>query len=266
MGAQALMTEPNLDYEFLRYIGGTPEGQKSHQRFYLSFFEGCHTVLDLACGNGDFVELLTENGFEAIGVDLDSRMCAASKDRGLNVVHQDIFEYLSNARPESVDGIFSSHLVEHLVHDKVLELLQLSYRVIKPGGVIVLATPNVKALFSHLEMFYLHFGHVAFYHPRLLCFFLEHAGFVNTQMGENASPVSPSNPLFGGLNLHPIRSELPMWKSTWLHRTVRRLRMSVARIFAQPYLDMINHNFVQIENALKTVDRPFECYVKAVKP
>jgi SAM-dependent methyltransferase len=258
MGAQALMTELNLDYEFLRYIDVTSERQKLHQRFYLSSFEQCQTVIELACGDGDFVELLTENGIEAIGVDSDPRLCADAKERGLSVICQDAFEYLKNAQPESVDGVFSSHLVEHLTYDKVLELLQLSYAVMKPGGVIVLTTPNVKSLFSHLEMFYMHFGHVAFYHPRLLCFFLEHVGFENTEMGENASPISPSRPLLGELGLYPIRAELPLWRRTWLHLIARQLRIGIARIFAR-------HNFTQIEEALKKVDRPFECYVKAVK-
>ena len=40
-------------------------------------------------------------------------------------------------------------------------------------------------------MFYLHFGHVSFYHPRLLCFFLEHAGFVEPQYGANPQTASP---------------------------------------------------------------------------
>jgi hypothetical protein len=42
--------------------------------------------------------------------------------------------------------------------------------------------------------------------------------------------------------------------------------MGIARVFAKPYLDMIEHNFKQIQNALETIDRPFECYAKATKP
>lgn len=260
------MTGQSLDYEFLRYIRTTSEEQKLHQRFYLSFFANCHKVLDLACGEGDFVELLGENGIEAIGIDLDSRFSVGARERGLNIICQDAFEYLEAAHAESVDGIFASHFVEHLDYKKVLELLQLSLRVLRRGGTIVLTTPNVRSLFSHLEMYHLHFGHVAFYHPRLLAFFLEHAGFADIETGENASPVSPTQPLFGKLSLHPIRTELPVWQRSWLHRVVRRVRMGIARVFAKPYLDMIEHNFKQIQNALETIDRPFECYAKAIKP
>jgi hypothetical protein len=54
-----------------------------------------------------------------------------------------------------------------------------------------MVTPNARSLFSHLEMFYLHFGHITFYHPRLVCFFLDHEGFVKPQFGENPETASP---------------------------------------------------------------------------
>jgi hypothetical protein len=40
-------------------------------------------------------------------------------------------------------------------------------------------------------MYYLHFGHISFYHPRLLCFFLEHEGFIQLKEGENPETASP---------------------------------------------------------------------------
>ncbi len=257
--------EEGLDHEFLCYIGFESAGQKQHQRFYLPSFAGCRSVVDLGCGSGEFVELLGEAGITALGVDADPLACAAARERGLTVVCQDAFDYLTQAEPGSADGVFASHFVEHLPYERVLELLRLSYRLLRPGGVIVLTTPDVRSLYSHLEMFYLHFGHVSFYHPLLLCFFLEHVGFVQTESGENASPVAPALPIFGSLSTYPIRVELPMWKTTWPHRVLRRLRMLVARLLLQPYLDMINHNLEQITAGLKRIDRPFECYVKAVK-
>ena len=57
-----------------------------------------------------------------------------------------------------------------------------------------MATPNVRSLYSHLEMFYMHFGHVSFYHPKLLCFFLEHEGFRQSEEGENSTTGSPLLP------------------------------------------------------------------------
>jgi len=260
--------EPGLDYEFLRYIQVTPEGQKKIQSYYLPFFKGCQLVVDLGCGDGDFVELLEENGITAIGVDSDPKCCAAAQQRGLNIVCQDVFVYLRGLEAESVDGIFSAHLVEHLPYEKVLELLRLSKRALRKGGCIVLTTPNVRGLFSHLEMFYMHFGHVTFYHPKLLCFFLEYTGFSNPVMGEN--PNFPS-PLWGNLKLTPIRyePELPLVKDNPLRRLIKRGKMLLVKLIVQPYLDQLvpqmNERLAQLKSALDIIDRPFECYVYATK-
>jgi hypothetical protein len=55
------MEYPGLDDAFLRYIQATPENQRRIQSFYLPFFvERQGLVVDLACGHGDFVQLLTD--------------------------------------------------------------------------------------------------------------------------------------------------------------------------------------------------------------
>jgi SAM-dependent methyltransferase len=273
----------SIDYEFLRFINVVPEEQKRIQSYYLPFFDGCRRVVDLGCGDGDFVDLLNENGIEAIGVDYDDECCAAARKRNLHVVCADVFDYLQELDEGTIDGIFSSHLVEHLPYDKVLELLHLSHRALAKGGVIVLSTPNVKAIFSHLEMFYLHFGHVSFYHPDLLRFFLEYAGFSQTAMGENpetASPYwgdAPKNFLDQGGEQRPIplinyQLELPPGKRDVFHRLSRRAKMFLIKRVVRPYLDQINsslsyanRNLVWIHEALRDLDRAFECWVKAVR-
>jgi SAM-dependent methyltransferase len=261
------MTEPGLDFEFLRYIGVNPKDQQQHQRFYLPFFAGCQKVIDLGCGDADFVDLLQAKGIEGIGVDSDPLACATARERGLNIVHKDVFEYLQDSPPESVDGVFSSHLIEHLPWEKVLGLLRLAYDALQPGGVIVLTTPNVRALTSHLENFYRQFGHVTFYHPTLIAFFLEHIGYVEVETGEHASPSSPNSPIFKDLPLHTIDVELSDHPVPSLfHRLVRRIRMIVATTLLRPYLDLINEDFLRVRNALLRIDRPMECYATAIKP
>jgi len=47
----------------------------------------------------------------------------------------------------SVDLIFASHLIEHLTVEEGLKLLKECYRVLKPGGMIRLATPDARKLF-----------------------------------------------------------------------------------------------------------------------
>jgi hypothetical protein len=162
--------------------------------------------------------------------------------------------------------------VEHLHYEEVIELLRLAHRALREGGKIVLSTPNVRGLFSHLEMFYLHFGHVTFYHPRLLCFLLEHVGFSGPTMGENPALASPlwgtsqEGWLVPSIQYNPL---LPLTGKDPFHRLVWRIKMFLVRLIVQPYLDGIvgqaNRGLQQIDNLLKDLDRSFECYVVAHK-
>jgi SAM-dependent methyltransferase len=260
------VTRPGLDHDFLAYIGYDPEVQKAHQRFYLPFFAGRGRVVDLGCGGGDFVELLLAQGVDAVGVDVDPVAVQSMQERGLPVVQQDALAYLDALAPESIDGVFAAHLVEHLPYKDVYELIERAYQALRPGGVIVLTTPDPRSLVAHLEMFYLHFGHETFYHPRLLCFFLERVGFVGPEFGSSDSPVQPQSPMFDLTEMHLIRARLPIWRQGLFWRFVRAVRMAVAYMFLNPYLDLIQGNFQRLAGALARVDRPFECYVKASKP
>lgn len=185
---------PGLDFDFLRYMDVQPETQRRIQSHYMPYFEQRRRVVDLACGDADFVEMLVERGVDVVGVDADDKAFSATASRNLPVIHQDVFSWLAEQADSSFDGVFSAHLIEHLPYPKVIELIEQSYRILEPGGIILLVTPNVRSVFSHLEMFYLHFGHITFYHPRLVSFFLDHAGFADAQFGENPQTASPLFP------------------------------------------------------------------------
>jgi predicted SAM-dependent methyltransferase len=55
----------------------------------------------------------------------------------------------------SADAVYSSHLIEHLLPKFALRFLQESFRVLKPGGVLRLATPDLEKLaFEYLKNLY----------------------------------------------------------------------------------------------------------------
>ncbi len=272
-----------LDFDFLRYIGTQPESQRRIQAFYLPLFTGCRQVVDLGCGDGDFLALLREQGIDAVGVDADDKTFAATQAAGLPVVHQDVFGWLAAAPDASVDGIFCAHLVEHLPYPQVIELAQQAQRILRPGGRIVLATPDCRTLFSHLEMFYLHFGHVSFYHPRLLCFMLEHAGFGQAELGVNPATASPLMPAAQRLaaprpDVHlPRLREVPPQGTGLLATLSYRVKRALARWLVLPLVDSLatttqaelarlDGDVQQLAAAVQALNGPFECYATAVKP
>jgi SAM-dependent methyltransferase len=96
-------------------------------------------LLDVGCGNGGFLKLAEDMGWNAEGVDFDSGAVETARSRGLNArrIDADILD-----RDGSVYGVITmSHVVEH-VHDPV-GLLHTLFRLLKPGGMLWLDTPNL---------------------------------------------------------------------------------------------------------------------------
>lgn len=255
----ALHPETTFEDAFMRYIGVNSVGIKQIQAFYIPFFPAGARVLDLGCGDGDFVELLQENGMRGMGVDGDPVMTRHARDRGLPVECQDVFAYLAGLAPDSLDGIFSAHLVEHLPYEKVLELIQLARRALRLGGTIVLATPNVRGLYAHLEGFYLHFGHIRFYHPDLLAFFLSFHGFTDISTGENTRLASP---LFAEL-LARLRALPPPFGPS--RNPLRVLRRKIGEVALAPYLRILQQLRDSLQTVIEQLDRAVECYATARK-
>jgi 2-polyprenyl-3-methyl-5-hydroxy-6-metoxy-1,4-benzoquinol methylase len=99
-------------------------------------------LLDVGFGNGGFLKLATEMGWQAEGIDFDPKAVEVAKARGLNVRCASAAEL--SAQHEQFDVITLSHVIEH-VHDPIALLHDL-YRLLKPGGVLWLETPNIKSL------------------------------------------------------------------------------------------------------------------------
>lgn len=136
------------------------------------------TVLDLGCGRGEWLEMIrTETAMQGRGVDLDDGMLAASRERGLDVAHADALATLRALPDASVALISAFHLVEHLPFDDVQHLVAQALRALKPGGLLIMETPNPENLAVGTESFYLDPSHVKPVPSLLLGFLTEFGGF-----------------------------------------------------------------------------------------
>jgi SAM-dependent methyltransferase len=149
------------------------------------FMNAKKPVVDLGCGRGTMLELLKSSGVSSYGVDTFSPALEVCRRKGLQVAECDIFSHLEGLPECSVGGIFCSHVIEHLHPPEALRLLRESYRVLSPGGALVLVTPNPKNLLVLTEGFWLDLTHVRFYPARLLKLLLEEVGFNFAQSFED---------------------------------------------------------------------------------
>jgi O-antigen chain-terminating methyltransferase len=98
---------------------------------------------------------------------------------GIEVVEGDGIEYLTAAAGDSVGAVTAFHVVEHLEINALLALIRESYRVVRPGGIVVFETPNPENLVVGSCSFYNDPTHRRPIPPPTLAFYLRHAGFSN---------------------------------------------------------------------------------------
>jgi 2-polyprenyl-3-methyl-5-hydroxy-6-metoxy-1,4-benzoquinol methylase len=96
-------------------------------------------LLDVGCGNGFFLKRMRDLGWTVQGIDPDRRAVEQARSRfALDVVAAPFEEH--HFPDDSFDAVVVSHVIEH-VHDPV-SLLRECRRILKPGGKLVVLTPN----------------------------------------------------------------------------------------------------------------------------
>lgn len=138
-------------------------------------------LLDVGCGNGLFLKRISTLGWQATGVEPDPAAAAAARREGLDVREGFLEEHTFPA--ETFDVVTLGHVIEH-VHDPLM-LIKTCRRVLKPGGVLWIATPNLAAL-GHRKFRKNWLGldaprHLVLFTPRALRMLLERAGYERIQ-------------------------------------------------------------------------------------
>ena len=163
-------------FAFESRMRGSMTDIRSRQASYVETFRDMEPVLDLGCGRGEFLSLLGEGGIVARGVDRDPEMVAFCRASGLDVFHGDALAYLSSLPDESLGGIFSAQLVEHLQPAKLVELLRFAASRLREGGVLAVETMNPLAL-NALKNYFADLTHAQPIVPETLVFLARDAGF-----------------------------------------------------------------------------------------
>ncbi|MDQ2750917.1 MAG: class I SAM-dependent methyltransferase [Actinomycetota bacterium] len=191
------MSIEHVESDYYTFMGFDPDNARAVLSHYLQFFDQ-GPVLELACGPGIFLDLLTDRGIACRGVDIDGGMVTQARSKGHDVALADAVEHLRTLPDSSLHGLFAAHFVEHLPSEEAQALYVEAARVLVPGGVFVAVVPNAACLSVLTFDFWRDPTHVRFYDPVALQFFARQAGLVVTSSGGN-----PANHAGAPPDLHP---------------------------------------------------------------
>ncbi|AYH45334.1 methyltransferase domain-containing protein [Azoarcus sp. DN11] len=182
------MSENGFYRAFEDRYRGSRESIIDRLEVYLPFVEPLRAVypesaaVDLGCGRGEWLQLMKQKGFDAVGVDIEEGMLSACSGLGLKTVKQDAIAFLRTLAGESQCVVSGFHFVEHLPFADLQVLVEEALRVLKPGGLLILETPNPENVAVGTTNFYLDPTHERPIPPLLLKFLPEHYGFARIKI------------------------------------------------------------------------------------
>jgi SAM-dependent methyltransferase len=112
-------------------------------------------MLDVGCGRGEWLELAKEQNLQAQGVDINRVLVENCRRQGFEVIESDAIVHLRTLPDASLGAVTGFHIIEHLPFEVVVKLVDEIVRVLKPGGVAILETPNPENVLVGSHTFYL---------------------------------------------------------------------------------------------------------------
>lgn len=104
-------------------------------------------ILDFGCGAGSLLNRIKESGGEAYGVDFDQALIVNLSNK-FDSKHVKLAKNVSDFGDKFFDAIILNHVIEHVPDPG--STIKTLHSLLKDGGVVVIATPSISSLGSHI--------------------------------------------------------------------------------------------------------------------
>jgi O-antigen chain-terminating methyltransferase len=217
VAAAARAAEDATYVAFENRFRGSRDAVRERLSSYVELFRDAAPVADLGCGRGEFLELLREAGVAGVGAETNAQAAGECRRRGLEVEEVSLVDFLRARAAGSLGGVFAAQVVEHLPPPVLQAALAAAHRALRPGGLLVLETVNVRSVLAFLEVYNRDLTHERPLHPDTLGFLAAAAGFSEVRI-EMRSPVDAAT------RLQAVPAEgLPPQAAEALNENVARL-------------------------------------------
>ena len=162
--------------------GFATETVRRARAWYLRFIPEPGDLLDVGCGRGEFLAAAAEAGHRVLGLDHDRAMLAEACD--LPVHEGDALDFLQST-PDRYHAITAFHVIEHLAVKDAEALVRLAADRLRPGGRLIIATPNPGSLPTIAHEFWRDPTHIRPYDKELIEFFTNGLGLRTVSAGLN---------------------------------------------------------------------------------
>jgi len=200
-------------------------------------------ILDVGAGEGALSERLSDAGFKVTALDINEKDFKSKKSKfcQLNFNDENELSNFSAQYTEKFDGVIGVEVIEHI--ENPWKYIDFMKRLIKPGGILLITTPNITSWLSRLIFLFegrfhqfadgdLSYGHIAPISSWELRVVLKNSGFEKVEI------------LPGGT--------LPF---LWLVKDKRLLFYNFVSLIFRPFMRNIKNGWVIICTAQKPINK-----------
>lgn len=134
-------------------------------------------ILDIGCGNGEFLSRISNTKFEKFGIEINAEGYELCKGKNLKVFNKELKDL--KFQDNFFDVVTLWHVIEHL--ENPIDTIKSVKRVLKEDGILVIAVPNTDSLgFKYGQNFWFHLDsprHLMLFNKKSLKYLLNNAGF-----------------------------------------------------------------------------------------